>query len=101
MKEYLYSLPTNQIDIVFTSINLHIDKIISLKDATLPIYLEEMKQLLDKHSQSLSFISYWKNKYEKQLKITTTLYDSEFNALATELSSCFSTYYFINGYLLI
>ena len=92
LKEYLYSLPANQIDNVFASRNLHINKIISLTDITLPTYVEEMKQLLDKHSQSLSFISYWKNNYEKQLKITTTLYDSEFNALATELSPCFSTY---------
>ena len=92
LKEYLYALPANQIDNVFASRNLHINKIISLKDATLPTYVEEMKQLLDKHSQNPSFINYWKNNYEKQLKITTSLYDSEFNALATELSPCFSAY---------
>lgn len=92
LKEYLYSLPANQIDNVFASRNLHINKIISLTDDTLPAYVEEMKLLLDKHSYSLSFITYWKNNYEKQIKITTALYDSEFNALASELSPCFSTY---------
>ena len=92
LKEYLYSLPANQIDDVFASRNLHINKIISLTEETLSFYVEEMKLLLDKHSNSLAFISYWKNNYEKQIKITTVLYDSEFNALATELSPCFSIY---------
>ena len=92
LKEYLYSLPANQIDNVFASRNLHINKIVSLTKETLPTYVEEMKLLLDKHSHSLSFISYWKSNYEKQIRITTALYDSEFNALATELSPCFSVF---------
>ena len=92
LKEYLYSLPANQIDNVFASRNLHINKIISLTEKTLPSYVEEMKLLLTKHSQSLSFISYWKNNYEKPIKLTTGLYDSEFNTLAIELSPCFSIY---------
>lgn len=92
LKEYLYSLPADQIDNVFASRNLHINRIISLTEETIPAYVEEMKLLLDKHSHSLSFISYWKNNYEKQIKITTALYDSEFNALATELSPCFSIF---------
>ena len=92
LKEFLYSLPADRIDSVFASRNLHINKIVSLTEETLPAFVEEMKLYLDKQSRSLAFISYWIDNYEKQLKITTRLYDSEFNALASELSPLFSTY---------
>lgn len=92
LKEFLYSLPADRIDSVFASRNLHINKIVSLTPTTLPIYAEEMKQQLDKQSCSLAFISYWKDNYDKQIRITTSLYDSEFNALASELSPLFSAY---------
>lgn len=92
LKEFLYSLPADRIDSVFASRNLHINKIVSLTPLTLPSYVEEMKFQLDKQSQSLAFITYWKDNYYKQIRITTRLYDSEFNALASELSPLFSTY---------
>lgn len=92
LKEFLYSLPADRIDSVFASRNLHINKIVALSPETIPEFVDEMKVHLDKQSQSLAFISYWKDNYEKQIRITTSLYDSEFNALATELSPCFSTY---------
>ncbi len=92
LKEFLYSLPADRIDSVFASRNLHINKIASLTPLTLPSYVEEMKLYLEKQSRSLAFISYWKDNYEKQIRITTRLYDSEFNALASELSPLFSTY---------
>ncbi|MBQ2106102.1 MAG: hypothetical protein II253_04210, partial [Lachnospiraceae bacterium] len=92
LKEFLYSLPADRIDSVFASRNLHINKIVALSPQTIPEFVDEMKTHLDKQSQSLAFISYWKDNYKKQIQITTSLYDSEFNALATELSPCFSVY---------
>jgi len=92
LKEFLYSLPADHIDSVFASRNLHINKIVALTEQTIPDFVEEMKIYLDKQSQSLAFINYWKDNYEKQIQITTSLYDSEFNALAAELSPCFSIY---------
>lgn len=92
LKEYLYSLPADRIDSVFASRNLHINKIASLTPLTLPDYVNEMKLYLDKQFRSLAFISYWKDNYEKHIKITTRLYDSEFSTLARELSPLFSTY---------
>lgn len=86
------SLPADRIDSVFASRNLHINKIVSLTPLTLTSYVEEMKVQLDKQSRSLAFITYWKGNYDKQIRITTRLYDSEFNALASELSPLFSTY---------
>lgn len=92
LKEFLYSLPADRIDNVFAARNLHINKIAALTPITLPVYVEKMKLCLDKQSRSFAFISYWKDNYEKQIKITTRLYDSEFNALASELSPLFSIY---------
>lgn len=92
LKDYLYSLPADQIDKVFAGRNLHINKIISLTPETLPEFAEEMELHIAHKSQTASFISFWKDNYKKQIETTTALYDSELNALAAELSPRFSVY---------
>lgn len=92
LKDFLYSLPADQIDNVFAGRNLHINKIISLTPETFPDFIEEMKLQIAKKSCDLNFINYWKENYKKQIEVTTALYDSELNTLATELSPRFSTY---------
>lgn len=92
LKEYLYSLPANKIDAAFAARNLHIKNITDLTPESIPAFIEKMKLHITELSQNSSFIYNWKQNYKRHIEIATNLYDSELNALVTELSPCFSVY---------
>ena len=92
LKEYLYSLPANKIDAAFAARNLHIKSITNLTPEAIPSFIENMKLHIAELAQNSSFIYYGKQHYKKHIEVATNLYDSELNALATELSPCFSIY---------
>lgn len=93
LKAYLYSVPPDRIDAEFATRNVHIGKITSLSPYDVPGYARKVQLYLSQLPKNQPYIRYWKDNYEKRILPVTTLYDSDFNSLVSELSPGFSVYY--------
>ncbi|MCI6465764.1 MAG: MerR family transcriptional regulator [Faecalicatena sp.] len=93
LKAYLYSLSAEELDEEFNQRTQHIQQIAGLTEHTIPDFLARARRYLKKISCDPAFTVSWKKNYANLTLPTTTLYDSDFNTLAAELSPCFSIYY--------
>lgn len=93
LKSYLYSLTAEELDEEFNQRTRHIQQIAGLSELTISEYIERAKRFIKKISCDTAFASTWKKNYHNLTLPTTTLYDSDFNTLAAEISPCFSVYY--------
>jgi len=92
LKQFLYSLPADQMDMEFAGRNLHIEEIINLTPYEIPDYAQKMQHRLKELIKSKNHLEYWKSAYKIRILPSVHLFDSEINLLVRELSPRFALY---------
>lgn len=93
LKEYLYSLTAEDLDSEFNGRAKHIAQFAELTLSDIPKQIDKIKNYIIEISEDKKFAAMWKRDYNSRILPTTILYDAEFNALVSELSPKFSSYY--------